>query len=187
MKRIIKAIEVKYMEKTLDFVEEVFTKWSDNEEGRLVRALVKEIREKDLYEPELELIMVNEDDEVIGYAMFSKFYLMGKNQEKLYENELLILSSVAVKTELQRQHISKEMIEFGFERAKEMGYKAVIVEGNPRNYNSRGFMTSSDFGIVPGKTVNLPDIKCLMVKELEAGALQKIKGAVEYDYYEALH
>lgn len=187
MERIIKAMETKYMNETLEFVEDVFTKWSDNEEGRLVRALVKEIREKDLYEPELELIMVNEDDEVIGYAMFSKFYLMGENQEKLFENDLLILSPVAVKTELQRQHISKEMIEFGFEKAKEMGYKAVIVEGNPNNYNSRGFMTSADFGIVAGKSVDIPDVKCLMVKELKVGTLQPISGTVEYDCYEALH
>ncbi|MBQ3544266.1 MAG: hypothetical protein IJA34_04685 [Lachnospiraceae bacterium] len=48
MERIIKVMETKYMEKTLDFVEDVFTKWSDNEEGRLVRALVKELEEGSL-------------------------------------------------------------------------------------------------------------------------------------------
>ena len=49
-----------------------------------------------------------------------------------------------MKTEYQRQHISREMMEFGFEKAAALGYKAVIVEGNPRNYRSRGFMTSAD-------------------------------------------
>ena len=73
--------------------------------------------------------MVDENYAVIGYVNFARFHLEGR-----YENELLLLSPVAVKTELQRQHISKELIKYGFERAKEMGNKAVIVEGNPMNY-----------------------------------------------------
>lgn len=68
----------------------------------------------------------------------------------------LLLSPVAVKTEYQRQHISKEIIEFGFQRAVEMGFKAVIVEGNPQNYRARGFQTSHDLGIVAGRTLSLP-------------------------------
>lgn len=129
----------------------------------------------------MELIMINENDEVIGYVMFSRFHLEGK-----YEDELLLLSPVAVKTELQRQHISKELIEYGFDKAKELGYKVVIVEGNPQNYNSRGFVTSEDFGIYAAPSVGLPAPECLMVKELEDGALKKIKGCVDYSFYESL-
>ena len=123
--RTIKPIEEKYLIPVLDLVEAVFTAHANAEEGRLVRSLVEEIRSKRFYLPQLELVMV-EDDAPIGYCMFSRFHLEGK-----YENELLLLSPVAVKTQLQRQHISKELIEHGFERAIEMGYKAVIVEGNP--------------------------------------------------------
>ncbi len=97
-----------------------------------------------------------------------------------------MLTPVAVKTELQRQHISKELIEFGFEKAKKMGYQAVIVEGNPRNYNPRGFETSCKYGILPGETVHLPRPECLMVKELQDGALQGIQGTVDYSDYRFL-
>ena len=124
---------------------------------------------------------VDDNEEIIGYAMFSKFHLEGK-----YEDELLILTPVAVRTDLQRQHISKDLIEYGFNKAKELGYKAVLVEGNPKNYNSRGFVTSSDYGIVPGKNVHLPKIECLMVKELVPGALESIKGTVDYSFYKVL-
>ena len=182
MKRVMKSMEEKYLLPTLELVEAVFTAHSDAEEGKLVRALVAEIRSKRFYLPELELIMVDSDtDDVIGYVMFSRFHLDGK-----YENELLLLSPAAVKTSLQRQHISKELIEYGFERARELGYKAVIVEGNPRNYNARGFVTSADFGITAHESVGLPAPECLMVKELIPGGLEGIHGQVCYADYECL-
>lgn len=181
MSRKIKNIEQRYLEESLNLVEKVFTESEGAESGKIVRNVVEEIRRKRFYLPKLDLIMVDEEDKVIGYAMFSRFHLEGK-----YENQLLLLSPVAVKTELQRQHISKELIEFGFKRAKEMGYEAVIVEGNPRNYNPRGFVTSCNHGIVAGPNIKLPAPECLMVKELAAGALKNIKGMVDYSDYEFL-
>ena len=179
--RTIKTIEEKYLTPTLDLVEQVFTAHSNAEEGALVRALVEEIRSKRFYLPELELVMVDENDSPIGYCNFSRFHLGGK-----YEDELLLLSPVAVKTELQRQHISKALIEYGFEKAAALGYKAVIVEGNPRNYRSRGFRTSADFGITAHESVGLPAPECLMVRELVPGGLEGIQGQVCYSDYECL-
>lgn len=178
----IKCMEDRYLLPSLELVERVFTAHENAQEGKLVRSLVEEIRTKRFYMPELELMMVDADtDEVIGYVMFSRFHLQGK-----YENELLILTPAAVKTELQRRHISKTIIEYGFEKARELGFKAIIVEGNPRNYHARGFVTAADHGILPGKTVHLPYIDCLMVKELVPGTLEAIKGIVEYTDYQTL-
>ena len=182
MDRRIKAMENQYLLPALELVEDVFAKWDSPEEGKLVRRLVEEIREKKYYVPELEFVMANEKDEVIGYAMFSRFHIEGK-----YENELLMLTPVAVKTELQRQHISKELIEYGFEVAKKLGFKAILVEGNPQNYNNRGFQSSYRFGIEAGPNMDLPHPDCLMVKELETGALENMRGYVDYSFYEALH
>lgn len=182
MERIIKAVEDKYLIPSLDLVENVFAKWKDPEEGKIVRQLVEEIRLKKYYIPELELIMVNEYDDIIGYAMFSRFHIEGK-----YEDELLILTPVAVKTELQRQHISKELLEYGFAKASGLGFKAILVEGDPKNYTPRGFQPSYKFGIEAGSNVKLPHPDCLMVKELERGALSKMSGLVDYSFYEALN
>ena len=181
MERIIKSMEEKYLVPALDLVESVFTASETAEDGALVRRLVEEIRSKRFYLPQLELIMVNEADEIMGYCMFSRFHLGGK-----YEQELLILTPMAVKTELQRQHISKDLIEYGFEKATTMGYKVVIVEGNPMNYRSRGFVTSAPFGITAHEFVGLPAPECLMVKELVPGGLEGIHGEVCYHDYEAL-
>ena len=181
MERIIKSMEEKYLVPALELVEGVFTASESAEDGALVRRLVEEIRSKRWYLPELELIMVNEADEIIGYCMFSRFHLEGK-----YEQELLVLTPVAVKTELQRQHISKELIEYGLERARELGYKAVIVEGNPMNYRNRGFKTSADYGITAHESVGLPAVECMMVQELVPGGLEGIHGQVCYSDYECL-
>lgn len=177
----IQCMDEKHRQEALNFVEKVFTVAEGEEEGRFVRRLVEEIRRKKYYLPDLELIMVDETDSVIGYVMFSRFHLEGK-----YEEQLLILTPVAVKTELQRQHISKELIEFGFKKAKEMGYEVVMVEGNPRNYNPRGFETSCNYGIIASEKIGLPAPECLMVKELREGALESMKGMVDYSYYETL-
>ncbi len=182
MKRMIKSMETKYLLPSLELVEEVFAESDSPEEAKLVRQLVEEIRAKKYYVPELELIMVDEKDEIMGYAMFSRFHIEGR-----YEDELLILTPVAVKTELQRQHISKDMIEYGFEVARKRGFKAILVEGDPSNYRSRGFGPSYKFGIEAAPSVGLPHPDCLMIKELEQGALDRMSGLVDYSFYEALH
>ena len=180
--RMIKSMEDKYLQPSLELVEKVFTDSECAENGKLVRSLVEEIRSKRFYLPKLELIMVDSDtDEVIGYVNFARFHLEGK-----YENELLLLSPVAVKTALQRQHISKDLIDYGLKKAADMGYKAVIVEGNPMNYRSRGFVTSAPFGITAHESVGLPAPECMMVQELVPGGLEGIHGQVSYSDYQCL-
>ncbi len=181
MNRIIKSMENKYLQPSLDMVRRTFTNSESAEDAQIVVDIIEEIRGMRTYVPELEFVMVDENDDVIGYSMFSRIHLGGK-----YEDELLILNPVAVKTELQRQHISKDIIEFGFVKAKELGYKAVLVEGNPQNYNSRGFKTSADYSIFAGESVHIPDPVCLMVKELEENALDTISGVLEYTDYKTL-
>lgn len=181
MNRHIKTAGRKYADEAANLIEDVFAASEGAESGLLAKNLALEIRGSRFYVPELELITVNENSVILGYAMFSKFSLQGK-----YEDELLLLSPVAVKTEFQRRHISKELIEFGFQRASKMGFKAVIVEGDPQNYSARGFKTSSDFGITADESLKLPSPECLMAKELVPGALKNIHGVVEFSAYKTL-
>ena len=56
--RVIKSMEEKYLVPSLELVEAVFTDHENPEEGKLVRRLVEEIRSKEYYLPELELLML---------------------------------------------------------------------------------------------------------------------------------
>ena len=178
--RTITPMKPEYRLPSLELVEQVFTEHENADEGRLVRALVEEIRSKEYYLPELELLML-EDGEVIGYVMFSRFHIEGK-----YEDRLVLLSPAAVKTSCQRQGISRELIEYGLKKAAEMGFTAAMVEGNPANYRARGFQTSANFGIVAGPNIHLPHVDCLMVAELIPGGLEGIQGEVDYSIYNTL-
>ena len=178
--RTITPMKPEYRLPSLELVEQVFTEHENADEGRLVRALVEEIRSKEYYLPELELLML-EDGEVIGYVMFSRFHIEGK-----YEDRLVLLSPAAVKTSCQRQGISRELIEYGLKKAAEMGFTAAMVEGNPANYRARGFQTSANFGIVAGPNIHLPHVDCLMVAELIPGGLEGMQGEVDYSIYNTL-
>ena len=179
MREII-SMKPEYLESSLDLIEQVFTEHENAEEGALVRRLAAEIRSKQYYLPELELLML-EDGTPVGYVMFSRFHLGGR-----FDDRLLLLSPAAVRTDLQRQHICRDLIEYGFDRAREMGFTAVIVEGNPANYRARGFVTSANHGIVPAESVHLPHPDCLMVRELVPGGLDGVTGEVDYGMYETL-
>ena len=178
--RTITSMKPEYLLPPLELVEKVFTEHENADEGRLVRALVEEIRSKEYYLPELELLML-EDGEVIGYVMFSRFHIEGK-----YTDRLVLLSPAAVKTSCQRQGISRELIEYGLKKAAEMGFTAAMVEGNPANYRARGFQTSANFGIVAGPNIHLPHVDCLMVAELIPGGLEGMQGEVDYSIYNTL-
>ena len=178
--RSITAMKPEYLQPSLDLVESVFTTQYDAAEGKTVRAMVEEVRSKPYYLPELELLML-QDGEVVGYIMFSRFHIEGK-----FTDRLLILTPVAVRQDCQRQGISRELIEYGFRKAAEMGFTAAMVEGDPRNYRSRGFQTSADVGIVAGPNIHLPHVSCLMVAELVPGGLEGMTGAVDYGFYTAL-
>ena len=45
MQRVIKSMEAKYLQPSLDLVEDVFARWDSAEEGKTVRKLVEEMAE----------------------------------------------------------------------------------------------------------------------------------------------
>jgi predicted N-acetyltransferase YhbS len=159
------------------FVENVF-KGTDYTDGVLERAVVAEIREGKYYVPKLSLVVEDNNGEIIGHFMLSRFPIGGR-----FEDKLLLLAPVSVAIEYQRQGIGTAMLEHGIVLAKEMGYGGIIVEGNPKFYNRFGFRRSDTFNILAPEGTS-PEY--LMAMELYEGGLIDVEGQVSYSMYKSL-
>ncbi len=97
-----------------------------------------------------------------------------------------MLSPVTVAMNKQRQGVGTFMLQKGITLAAEMGFKGIIVEGDPRYYQRFGFRTSTEFGIYASEKNLPPSVENLMAMELCENGLENITGEVDYSVYDAL-
>lgn len=84
------------------------------------------------------------DGELVGNIMFARSSVVN---EKNAAVEVLTFGPVSVLPEYQKKGIGSSLIRHAMRRAGEMGYTAVIIYGNPKNYCRHGFKSSKDYGI----------------------------------------
>ncbi len=91
------------------------------------------------------------------------------------QSEALLLAPLSVVLAYRKRGIGSKLVNHSFELAKNLGYKAVFVVGDPPFYTRFNFKPSILYGIEP-----IPKIpyENAMVHELVAGALNGIKGTV---------
>lgn len=138
------------------------------DEGSLVNA----IRKTRSYEFGFSLVAVKEDV-ILGHALFSKGFITHRNRRF----KCLVLGPVAVLPEHQRRGVGKALIEEGLERAKEVGFGAVVVVGDPVYYSKFGFIPALSKKL--RTTMKIPD-ENFMVKEISRNALRGIIGTVMF-------
>jgi predicted N-acetyltransferase YhbS len=175
----IRAVRKEEYDFTEIFVADVF-KNTGYTDGEYEKTWLKKIRENQYYIPNLDLV-VEEDGEIIGHFVLSKFPISEK-----YENEVLMLSPVSVAINKQKQSVGKNMILEGIKLATNLGFKGIVVEGDFRYYRRFGFKTSTEFGIYASKKNLPPSEEYLMVLELYENGMQTISGEVDYSMYNEL-
>jgi putative acetyltransferase len=84
---------------------------------------------------------------------------------------------VSLLAEMSGAGIGSKLVAIGLERCRQLGIKAVIVQGHPDYYPRFGFQPASCFGIE--SEYEVPD-EVFMVMELEADALNGVNGRVSY-------
>lgn len=144
--------------------------FSDHKEHELVARIRKD---SEAFVPELSLVAILPDEEIVGHILLSKVKIKGENQS----TESLALAPVSVLPESQSKGIGKRMILRALELAKELGYGSVVVLGHPGYYPKFGFQKASAWGI--RAPFDVPD-EVFMAMELRAKALEGVSGVVEY-------
>ena len=122
------------------------------------------------YIPELALV-AEKDGKLIGHIMFTKLNV----NTKTGDYETLLVAPLSVLLEYRNIGVGSALMEEGFKRARNIGYKAAFLCGDPNYYNRFGFRKTVDFRIFPQN--GLPEQYTLGC-ELVPDALEKIEGTV---------
>ncbi len=134
--------------------------------------LINDIRKTRSYEFGFSLVAVKED-KILGHALFSKGFITHRGRRF----KCLVLGPIAVHPEHQRHGIGKALINEGLERAKEVGFGAVIVVGDPVYYSQFGFKPAVTMKL--RTSMKIPD-ENFMAKEISRNALRGIIGTVMF-------
>ncbi|KPU45513.1 acetyltransferase (GNAT) family protein [Oxobacter pfennigii] len=104
---------------------------------------LNEVRKKDIFIPELSLVAENEDGRLIGQIVLYKMEFA--SSDNVYTE--LLLSPLSVHPEFFRRRIARAMMKESFRIAKEMGYKAIFLCGEPSFYRKFQFKPTYEFKI----------------------------------------
>ena len=132
------------------------------------------LREKDVFIPELSLVAENDDGAIIGQVVLYKTAITTP-QGIITE---LLLSPICVHPGYFRNGIARAMTEEALRIAKDMGFNAVFLCGNPKIYNKLGFLPSYRYNIFH-KTDESRTAEWSMVRELRSGALSGVSGIID--------
>lgn len=148
------------------FANEIF---SDKKE----HLLVNRIRKSDAFIPQLSLIALEQNKDMIGHLLLSKIKIIDGD----HAIDSLALAPVSVIPGYQNKGIGSQLIHTSLKRAKDLGYRSVIVLGHKDYYPKFGFKPASLWNIQA--PFEVPD-EVFMALELTPFSLENVQGVVQY-------
>lgn len=136
--------------------------------------MVHELRKKDGI-LNLSLVAVVEEN-IVGHIICSK----GEVRSLKGITPVLNIGPISVLPEYQRKGIGKALITSMIDKAKQLGYGAILFFGRPEYYPQFGFKEASVFGIADSEGYNYPSF---MGMELIPNYLEKAYGGQYYESY----
>lgn len=105
--------------------------------------LVHKMREHNDFLSVLDYVAII-DKKIVGNIMYVKSAILNELNEKI---DTISFGPVSVLPEYQRKGIGSALLQHSLREAKDKEYKAVIIEGHPKNYCKYGFKSSKDYTI----------------------------------------
>ncbi len=147
--------------------------WNQYAPGCDEHYLAHILRECPAFVPELDAVALL-DDKIVGNVMHTRAAIRGDDGNNY---EVLALGPISVLPACQRRGIGCQMIEYTRKLAREMGFRAVFLYGDPAYYSRQGFAAAESFGV---RTAENMYAAALQGCELYPGALAGTGGR----YYE---
>lgn len=151
--------------------------WDVYRPGCSEHLVINKLRQSDSFIKDLDYVLI-EDNKIVGNIVYSKMFT---GSEGKMSNEVIAFGPISVHPDFQRKGLGKKMIEYTLDKAKDLGYKAVLITGNNNYYNPLGFESASRYNIYLPGTSEDDEAVYFMVKELEEGYLKNIGGIYDFD------
>jgi predicted N-acetyltransferase YhbS len=131
--------------------------------------IVHKIRKVPAFVKELDFIACDKD-RIVGNIIYSKAKVVNEENK---EFEVLCMGPFAVLPSYQKQGIGSLLMNYSIEKARLLGYKAIIIFGNPDYYHRFGFKNAGEYNIQTSAGENFD---AFMALELYDDSLKGISG-----------
>ena len=133
------------------------------------------LRDDPAFIRELDFVM-EQDGRLIGQNMFMKTVIQADDGRTVH---VLTMGPICITPELKRKGYGKAILDYSLEKAAEMGFGAVLFEGNIAFYGKSGFDYASKFGIRYHDLPEGADSSFFLCRELIPGYLDDVTGVYQ--------
>ncbi len=167
IERLISATKQVQYFATENLTREAF--WNVYKPGCDEHLILHQLRKSRAYIPELDLVALLKD-EIIGHIISTKARVVDPGQK---ESEVLCVGPFSVSAKYRKRGVGSELMQHSIAKSRQLGYRGMILFGDPGYYQRFGFSNAMEFGITTKKGQNF---EAFMAMELQKNGLRDIKG-----------
>ena len=156
-----------------ELVREAF--WNVYRPGCSEHYVIHVLRDDPAFVKELDLVM-EMNGCIVGQNMFMETIIRADDGRNV---PVLTMGPIGITPALKRKGYGKKLLDFSLAKATELGYGAVLFEGNIGFYGKSGFDYASSFGIRYHDLPEDADSSFFLCKELIPGYLREITGVYQ--------
>ena len=158
---------------TENLVREAF--WNVYRPGCSEHYVIHVLRDDPAFVKELDFVM-EQNGRLIGQNMFMKTVIEADDGRAI---SVLTMGPIGITPPLKRKGYGKILLDYSLEKAAELGFGAVLFEGNIGFYGKSGFDYASRFGIRYHDLPEDADSSFFLCRELIPGYLDGITGVYQ--------
>ena len=149
--------------------------WNVYRPGCSEHYVIHVLRDDPAFVKELDFVM-EKDGSLIGQNMFMRTVINADDGRTV---EVLTMGPICIAPELKRRGYGKKLLDYSLGKAAELGFGAVLFEGNIDFYGKSGFDYARRFGIRYHDLPEGADDSFFLCRELIPGYLDDVTGVYQ--------